>query len=1043
LPLLILLVSVVSATDLSAQLTQAVKIVAPDRLSVKVYKQPSASSEMVGIALDGDILEMLGTKGEFIEVKLPDKTAPGFVPKDYTVPWSAPADSSFIPKALFLIIPALVLAAVGIALFLVRSRKKAAAVKEAAGIPATIKRAEELYRAGDFFDATREFNRYLTLHGGEVRNPDVYRRLAVCYQRTEDIQEAVRNWEKMRSLAGLKRAEDYMIGVELMSACGREAEAAEIYEQFLETERDEEATVEVHEKLFHIYRRLDDPKKLLDHAVRLMELRPEDAKVLTDTVHFLVTENRTDLAAECGNKTIIQAICNELLEDKVTSPEAGRIYLKCLEYDRTDLRIHRMLADIYGRGGDFKRAVSELTILHQLDRDQSDAYIEEAARLYVDHNRVSDALAEGNPLIIKKIAQIFLSKSQVHNDAVATYERVLEFQPRAVGINKMLATVYLTRGDPDKYMARLRILHEIDGANHDYMNDLAICIIDNGLIEQTIKEGNRELNASILKHLIKSGAHDDKTIALLEKLIKYEPDNAVLLNALVNAYENRSNYRKCFEYLLNLIKVKPENKQLLQKAKSLDAAHHLVEPLLKQGHGKLLVGAALALIDRHATDTFALNMMEFVRTEEYRINEYLAGLNRPEKKSTAKTKTVELPVSPSDKTKKDLDKSKPRITARKEQITPSEEPAAHSGKPKLEKMSRSTENKKPQSASAPTPDPAAAPTNDTSQAAQVVELMDAGRSSSEAVTTFVSGHAKGIKAADYNPNELFRPATGGLAYKDTDLVFADGWGNLCKGIEINTGRKVLMRIIRKDLLEPESMKEFLGAIGDVGFNLVHDNILRLEELTSGKGGVPALIYPQLDLTLEQAAQSPKRPELETLISITGKIVDGVAFAHQYKGLDGKLRRTFHLHLQPSNVMLSSDFKECRILGFGYSQIFRAISGARLPRWQDPGMNPVTMPPEFFSSQPGVIREKAAEIYSLGVLMYFILVGEYPFEGPALLDYKVQHRTIHATPPKLANPAAPNWLELIIMRCLEKDPDKRWDNATEIQKAFREGANQTT
>jgi tetratricopeptide (TPR) repeat protein len=762
-------------------------------------------------------------------------------------------------------------------------------------------------------------------------------------------------------------------------------------------------------------------------------------------VHFLITENQTDLAAECGNKTIIKAVCDELLEDNVTSPEAGRIYLKCLEYDRTDLRIHRMLADMYGRGGDFKRAVSELTILHQLDRDQSDAYIEEAARLYVDNDRVPDALAEGNPLIIKKIAQIFLSKSQVHPDAVATYERVLEFQPRAVGINKMLATVYLTRGDPDKYMARLRLLHEIDGANHDYMNDLAICIIDNGLVEQTIKEGNRELNASILKHLIKSGAHDDKAIALLEKLIKYEPDNAVLLNAIVNAYENRSNHQKCFEHLLNLIKVKPENKHFLQKAKSLDAEHHLVEPLLKQGQRKLLADAALALIDRHTTDTFALNMMELVRSEESRINEYLASLNRPEKKSPPKTKTVELPVPPPDKTKKDLQKSKPRRAARKGQKTPSDEPEAHAVQPKSEKISRSTENEKPQSAPAapPTPDSAGAPTNETSEAAQVIELLDAGRSSSEAVTTFVSGHAKGIKAADYNPSELFRPATGGLAYKDTDLVFADGWGSLSKGIEINTGRKVLMRIIRKDLLEPESMRDFSAAIGDVGFNLVHDNILKLEDLTSGSGGVPAFIYPLLDFTLEQTEQSPKRPELETLISITGKIVDGVAFAHQYKGLDGKLRRTFHLHLQPSNVLISADFKKCQILGFGYSQIFRAISGARRPRWQDPGMNPVTMPPEFFSSQPGVIREKAAEIYSLGVLMYFILAGEYPFMGPALLDFKVQHRTVHATPPKLVNPAAPNWLELIIMKCLEKDPENRWDNLMEIQKAFHEGANRTT
>ena len=55
--------------------------------------------------------------------------------------------------------------------------------------------------------------------------------------------------------------------------------------------------------------------------------------------------------------------------------------MKCLEYDRTDLRIHRMLADMYSQGGDFRRAVSELTILHQLDKEQPDTYIEEATRI--------------------------------------------------------------------------------------------------------------------------------------------------------------------------------------------------------------------------------------------------------------------------------------------------------------------------------------------------------------------------------------------------------------------------------------------------------------------------------------------------------------------------------------------------------------------------------------------------------------------------------------------------------------------------------------
>ena len=180
-------------------------------------------------------------------------------------------------------------------------------------------------------------------------------------------------------------------------------------------------------------------------------------------------------------------------------------------------------------------------------------------------------------------------------------------------------------------MARLRILHEIDGENHDYLNDLAICIIDNGLVERTINEGNRELNASILKHLIKSGAHDDKTIALLEKLINYEPENVILLTALIRAYENRSNYRKSFEYLLHLIMISPENKQLVEKARSLDREHRLFEPLLKQGQNKLLASTALALMQSEMTDTFSIRIMEAVKPEKFKINEYLMNLNKSKK----------------------------------------------------------------------------------------------------------------------------------------------------------------------------------------------------------------------------------------------------------------------------------------------------------------------------------------------------------------------------------------------------------------------------
>jgi serine/threonine protein kinase len=169
-----------------------------------------------------------------------------------------------------------------------------------------------------------------------------------------------------------------------------------------------------------------------------------------------------------------------------------------------------------------------------------------------------------------------------------------------------------------------------------------------------------------------------------------------------------------------------------------------------------------------------------------------------------------------------------------------------------------------------------------------------------------------------------------------------------------------------------------------------------------------------------------------------KILDGLAYAHNYKGRDGKLRKTFHLHLQPSMIFVSEDFSRCQISGLGYSQIYRNLTRGKRPRWEEPGMNPATMPPEFFRTKPATIPERASEVYSLGALIYFTATGEYPFEGPAFDDYKFQHTRVFAAPPRLINSSVPDWLEPVILGCLEKEPQKRWSTVAEIQQAFKRG-----
>ena len=1024
-------------TPSAKEFPDAIKIVAPDILSVQIYTQPRTGSEVLAIALHGDVLEVIGEKNGFVEVRLPAKKV-GYVAKEYTLPWQPPVKESSMTWLIGLAVVAIAIG--GVIGFLALTRRRTRnAEKLAASIPAAIKRAEEFYRSEDYEQAIKEFNRYISLQGGEVRSPDVYRRLTVCYQKTDETREAAKAWEKMRSLGGLKGLEDYTVGAELMGALGREANAAEIYESLLESLSDEDRQYEIHEKLFNTYRKIKEPKKLIAHAIELEKFGTAGSGILSDVARFLIAEGQTDLAIESNHKDLIVGICGEFLDDRAKTPEAARIYLKCLEYDRTDARIHRILADIYNRGGDFRRAVSELTMLHQLDKEQSEEYIEEAAKIYVDNKRVQDALAEGNPLIIKKIAQTFLARSEVHPDAVAVYEKVLEFQPNAVGINKMLSTVYLTRGDLNKYIAKLRLLHEIDGENQDYLTDLAQCIIDNDLIEQTIKEGNRALNAKILKQLIRRGVSNDKTIGLYEKLIKVEPDNAVIRRALATAHENRKEYGKSLQHLLVLIRHKPDDDELCRRAAGMAVEQELLSQVLVEGGAALLIATALEIAERKIGGPVAQEIMEAAlreRPDDTRILSHLKTLKPPAPPPPViETKPeVAPPAKPRDTKDSGQRASESPSTANLEElktepviaeIAELEPHRTETIESILEEFGHAHRRQQPR-----TPRPTAP--------GQTIDLADEDVSFEErSVTTFVSGYSK-RPVADLAREELFLPVSGSLAYQKMETLISDGWGDLCVAIEVNTGRHFLMRLFKNDLLDPPILRDFVTQVTELGFNMVHDNLLPTVEVVTGPSGVTCLLHPFAATNLEHLMKAERRPEFGLRMKLIGKIIDGLVYAHNYKGVDGQLRRTYHLHLQPSCIALSDDFTQCYIVGVGYSQIFRNLSRGRHPRWQDPGMNPATMPPELFRSKASTIRERSADIYSLGVLIYFVATGEFPFEGPALEDYKFQHNKIFAAPPRLIDPTVPDWLEPIILGCLEKDPEKRWDSVMDIRQALNSG-----
>jgi len=212
--------------------------------------------------------------------------------------------------------------------------------------------------------------------------------------------------------------------------------------------------------------------------------------------------------------------------------------------------------------------------------------------------------------------------------------------------------------------------------------------------------------------------------------------------------------------------------------------------------------------------------------------------------------------------------------------------------------------------------------------------------------------------------------------------------------------------------------------------LTHPGIVAVFDVGEHEG-MPFLVMEFVDgRTLADAIKAGQCMSVDRVCEFGGQIADAMAYAHQ--------RGVVHRDIKPANILLtsieSSGAERPKITDFGVAKLTEGqatLTGQMLG-------TPAFMPPEQFTGAP---IDGRSDIFSLGVVLYWMATGERPFPGESItaVSYKVVHTD--PIPPRKLNPSLPPKLENIILRCLEKNPSERFQTGHELARelaALRSG-----
>jgi len=254
-------------------------------------------------------------------------------------------------------------------------------------------------------------------------------------------------------------------------------------------------------------------------------------------------------------------------------------------------------------------------------------------------------------------------------------------------------------------------------------------------------------------------------------------------------------------------------------------------------------------------------------------------------------------------------------------------------------------------------------------------------------------------------------------YQIIEELGKGGMGKVYKVLDKEINGKVALKLIKPEVSSDEKIIERFRNELKMARDIAHKNVCRMYDLNKEKGTYYITMEYVSGEDLKSMIRMTGQLSMGAAVNICKQVCEGLAEAHRLG--------VVHRDLKPQNIMIDRE-GNARIMDFGIARSLKAkgITGAGV----------MIGTPEYMSPEQveGKEVDQRSDIYSLGIILYEMVTGRVPFEGDTPFTIGMKHKGETPKEPKELNAQIPDDLNRVILRCMEKDKERRYQSAGEVR-----------